>query len=305
DRSRRAALLAKADLVTHAVVEFTSLQGIMGSYYATAAGEPPEVAQAIREHYRPRFAGDEVPALFEGRVVALADKIDTICGIFAVGQQPTGSSDPFALRRAAIGIINILLAGLSVSLEAVITEALTQLTAVSFDKKEVAEQVRGFFTTRLEVIARDRGHAPDTVAAVLATGVLEPVDVLARCESLEAARSREPELFEDLATAYARANNLRDPELGSTVDPELLGAPEEALNEAIDQVSHGVADALERGQYSQALEQLASLRAPIDRFFTDVLIMDSDENLRKNRLKLLNRFVAVFSNIADFARLAG
>jgi glycyl-tRNA synthetase beta chain len=305
ERSRRAALLSKADLVTHAVVEFTSLQGVMGSYYALAAGEAPEVAEAIEQHYRPRFATDAVPALFEGKAVALADKIDTVCGIFAIGQGPTGSSDPFALRRAAIGIINILLADFPVSLEAIISEALGQLHGLSFDRSAVAQQVRDFFETRLEVIARDRGYSADTVAAVLATDVLEPSDVLARCETLSSARSKEPELFEDLATAYARANNLRDDSLGTAIDTSLLGAPEEALNTAIDQVGKGVKDALSKGQYNHALEYLASLRAPIDAFFEDVLIMDKDEKLRENRLRLLNRFVAVFKDVADFGKLAG
>jgi glycyl-tRNA synthetase beta chain len=305
ERSRRAALLCKADLVTHAVVEFTSLQGVMGAYYALAEGDAPEVAEAVREHYRPRFAGDAAPVLFEGKVVALADKADTVCGIFAVGQQPTGSSDPFALRRAAIGVINILLDGLPVSLEALIVEALARLEAVGFDADEVRGQLRAFFRTRLEVIARDRGYSADTVAAVLATDVLEPVDVLARCETLASARSREPELFEDLATAYARANNLRDPALGTALDEALFGEPERALCAAVDQVDAGVRDALARAQYSHALEFLASLRGPIDTFFTDVLIMDPDEGLRANRLKLLNRFVAVFADVADFARLAG
>ncbi|MDR0350378.1 MAG: glycine--tRNA ligase subunit beta, partial [Coriobacteriales bacterium] len=305
ERSRRAALLAKADLVTRAVVEFTSLQGVMGGYYALAQGEPPEVAEAIREHYRPRFAGDAVPASFEGKVTALADKIDTLTGIFAVGQGPTGSSDPFALRRAAIGIINILLSGLSVPLDALIKEALGQFEAVEFDGPKVIEQVRGFFITRLEVIARDRGYSANTVAAVLATGVFEPSDLLARCEALALAREKEPELFEDLATAYARANNLRDPALGTTVDEALLGEPEQALLTAVDKVSQGVRDALERGKYSTALSFLASLRAPIDRFFEDVLIMDPNEELRANRLRLLNRFVAAFRDVADFGKLAG
>ncbi|MDR1083129.1 MAG: glycine--tRNA ligase subunit beta [Coriobacteriales bacterium] len=305
DRSRRAALLAKADLVTHAVVEFTSLQGIMGGYYALAAGDAPEVAEAIQQHYRPRFATDTVPTLFEGKAVALADKIDTVCGIFAIGQQPTGSSDPFALRRAAIGIINILLSGMSVSLKTLISEALLRLRFVKFNEDEVAKQLRAFFETRLEVIARDRGNSADTVAAVLSTGVVEPVDVLARCETLEEARAKEPELFEDLAVAYARANNLRDPELGVTIDEHLLGAPEQALCEAISKVGQGVKDALAKGQYNKALTFLASLRGPIDRFFTDVLIMDPNEKLRANRLRLLNRFVAVFSDVADFGKLAG
>ncbi|MDR3316038.1 MAG: glycine--tRNA ligase subunit beta [Coriobacteriales bacterium] len=305
ERSERAALLAKADLVTHGVVEFTSLQGIIGSYYALAEGDAPEVAQAIQEHYKPKFAADSVPGNFEGLVVAVADKIDTICGIFAIGQGPTGSSDPFALRRSAIGIINILLSGFQVSLEALIQNALTGLAAVSFDKRAIAQAIRDFFRTRLEVIARDRGFSADTVAAVLATDVLEPVDVIARCEALTAARERDTELFDDLATAYARANNLRDASLGTSIDEALFSPDEQKLSHAIDQVSQGVTDALEQGKYTTALEFLGSLRAPIDAFFDAVLIMDKDEALRLNRLRLLNRFIAAFHDVADFGKLAG
>jgi len=305
ERAQRAALLCKADLVTRAVIEFTSLQGVMGRYYALAAGEAPEVADAIELHYRPRFAGDVVPSLLEGKAVALADKIDTICGIFAIGQAPTGSSDPFALRRAAIGIINILLSGFKVSLDKTIRQALLAYRDLDFDVEKTSGQVRDFFRTRLEVIARDRGYTADTVAAVLATDVLEPEDVLARCETLSSARSREPELFDDLATAFARANNLRDPELGLSVDESLLSAPEKALYAAVDKVHEGVKVALAKGKYNRALEFLASLRAPVDSFFVDVLIMDPDEKLRQNRLRLLNRFVAAFENVADFGKLAG
>ena len=305
DNTLRAALLCKADLVSHAVVEFPSLQGVMGSYYAKAADEKPEVALAVGEHYKPRFATDSAPSGFEGRCVALADKMDTICGIFAIKQGPTGSSDPFALRRAAIGSINILLAGLPVSLDAVISAALAAYKDIDFDRQEISQAVRSFFKTRLEVIARDRGYSADTVAAVVATDVLEPTDVIARCEALSKARSHAPEQFEDLATAYSRANNLRDPELGTSVDKGLLGESELALSEAIDKVQDGVRDALSSGQYPHALEFLASLRAPIDLFFDAVLIMDSDEDLRNNRLRLLNRFIAVFKDVADFGKLAG
>ncbi|MDR1421901.1 MAG: glycine--tRNA ligase subunit beta [Coriobacteriales bacterium] len=307
EQARLAAHLSKADLVTRAVVEFPSQQGVMGGYYALAQGDAAEVAQGIREHYKPRFATDSLPESFVGQVVAVADKIDTVCGIFSVGKAPTGSSDPFALRRAAIGIINILLSGLEVSLDALITQALTELaTSIperTFDRTATAATVRDFFASRLEVIARERGFAPDVVAAVQATEIIEPVGLLARCEALTTARERSPELFDDLATAYARANNLRDAELGTTVDKELLSEPEAALLAVIDKVAEGVHDALERGKYAPALVFLASLRTPIDRFFVDVLVMNPDERLRVNRLRLLNRFVMVFKDVADFGLL--
>ncbi|MDR1358912.1 MAG: glycine--tRNA ligase subunit beta, partial [Coriobacteriales bacterium] len=304
---KRAALLAKADLVTNAVVEFTSLQGVMGAYYAEAAGEGPEVACAIREQYRPRFAGDAIPSSLAGRIVALADKLDTIVGVFAAGQAPTGSSDPFALRRNAIGIINILLGGLEVNLTSAIDAAVKGLDGipVAFDAKAVTEAVREFFAARLEVIARERGLRPDAVAAVLTSGIIEPAQVFDRAEALAQARATQPELFDDLATAYARANNLRDTEAGTEVDKALFGEAEEALARAIDKAEDGVQHSLKVGDYAFALTCLATLRAPVDRFFEDVMVMDKDRKLRANRLALLNRFVAVFKDVADFGKLTG
>ncbi|MCL2136307.1 MAG: glycine--tRNA ligase subunit beta [Coriobacteriia bacterium] len=305
DRALRAALLAKADLVTNAVVEYTALQGIMGDYYARAAGEPIEVAEAIREHYRPRFANDQLPTNFEGMVVALADKADTIAGLFAVGQLPTGSSDPFALRRNAIGIISILLTGFPVSLNTLIDDALNNLskTKIKVSKKETRKLIIEFFAGRLEIICRERGFDADIVEAVMAAGNIEPLDVFARAEALTAARNSNPELFYDLATAYTRANNLREPALGLRVNQKLLGEPETVLLEAIDKVGEGINDALAINRYDRAIEYLASLRNPIDRFFDDALIMDPDEKVRSNRLRLLNRFVEVFSKVADIGKL--
>jgi glycyl-tRNA synthetase beta chain len=303
----RAALLAKADLVTSAVVEFTSLQGVMGCYYAQASGELEQVALAIKDHYRPRFAGDELPQNFEGKAVALADKLDTITGIFAAGQAPTGSSDPFALRRGAIGIINILLSGFEVSLDEMIKSSLAALakTELDFDKDETLAAIRSFFTTRLEVMARERGFASDTVAAVLATGIIEPAAVMERSDALERARAKRAEDFEDLATAYARANNLRSDKLGTKCDEILFEEEEHKLSKAITLTQQGVQDALAMGNYDYALTCLAGLRAPIDEFFESTLIMSEDEAVRANRLRLLNRFVAVFKDVADFGKLAG
>jgi glycyl-tRNA synthetase len=302
----RAAYLSKADLVSHAVIEFTALQGIMGDYYARAEGEADAVAEAIREHYRPRFAADELPTNFAGKVVALADKADTLAGLFAVGQPPTGSSDPFALRRAAIGIINILLAGFSVSLAGLIDAALANLDALElqFDRQQVSDDLMAFFAGRLEVIVRDRGFDLDIISAVMAVGNVGPVDVMARVEAMSKARSLDPQLYDDLATAYTRANNLRDAALGTDVDQALMADPDKALYDAVMKVSEGVADALASDRYDRALQYLASLRGPIDRFFDDALIMDDDEQVREMRLRLLNRFVAAFEEVADIGRLA-
>lgn len=302
----RAARLCKADLVTNAVIEFTSVQGVMGSYYAAASGETPQVAQAIGQHYQPRFAGDALPETAVGKLVALADKLDTICGLFSVGQGPTGSSDPFALRRSAIGIVNMLEAGVNISLAAAIDCSLAAFAeqGVQFDAAAVRAEVVDFFVTRTKVMLRDGGVEADTIDAVLAAGVEEPAVIGQRAHALEDARANDAETFDNLATAYARANNLRKPELGSTVDEGLLTEPERPLAAAVAQAEGTVADALEADNFAAALSELAALRAPIDGFFADVMVMDEDPALRDNRLRLLNRFVAVFANVADFGKMA-
>ena len=302
----RAAHLCKADLVTGAVVEFTSVQGIMGSYYAAAAGETDQVARAIADHYRPRFAGDELPASTVGKVVAMADKLDTICGLFAVDQGPTGSSDPFALRRAALGIIAILEDGLPVSLMGAIDRALDSYESegLSFDRAAVRAAVIEFFVTRTRVMLRDSGCESDAIDAVLAAGVAEPAEILRRVRSLEDARNNAPDTFNDLATAYARANNLRDASLGTEVDEGLINEVEHALFCAVVQAEGRVARALEADDYQAALSELAGLRKPVDMFFERIMVMDEDQKLRENRLRLLNRFVGVFQGVADFGKMA-
>lgn len=304
----RAARLCKADLVTSAVVEFTSVQGVMGSYYAAASGETAQVAQAIEQHYRPRFAGDEAPDTVVGKIVAIADKLDTVCGLFAVGQGPTGSSDPFALRRSAIGIVAMLSGkdAVEVSLVAAIDAALASYArqGIEFDTDAVRRDVIEFFITRTKVMMRDAGNNIDAIDAVLSAGIQEPVELINRVSALEAARSEQPEVFEDLATAYARANNLCDSKLGTEANEGLLSEVEQALVSAVGQAESNVASALENNNYAAALSELAALRKPIDLFFENTMVMDEDQTLRENRLRLLNSFVAVFANVADFALLS-
>ncbi len=304
----RAARLCKADLVTSAVVEFTSVQGVMGSYYAAASGETAQVAQAIEQHYRPRFAGDEAPDTVVGKIVAIADKLDTVCGLFAVGQGPTGSSDPFALRRSAIGIVAMLSGkdAVEVSLVAAIDAALASYArqGIEFDTDAVRRDVIEFFITRTKVMMRDAGNSIDAIDAVLSAGIQEPVELINRVSALEAARSEQPEVFEDLATAYARANNLCDSKLGTEVNEGLLSEVEQTLVRAVCQAESNVASALENNNYAAALSELAALRKPIDLFFESTMVMDEDQALRENRLRLLNSFVAVFANVADFALLS-
>ena len=305
----RAAELCKADLVTGAVVEFTSVQGTMGYYYALASGENEQVAHAIGDHYRPRFSGDEPPASLVGKVVATADKLDTICGLFAVGQGPTGSSDPFALRRSAIGIMSMLLAEvdpLPVSLASAIDASLATLVegGLSFDVDSVRDEVIDFFITRAKVMMRDEGNNADAIDAVLACDVAEPLEFVRRVRALEQARRGQRETFDDLATAFARANNLRDADAGSDFDEGMLNEVEHALSCAIVQAESRVARALEGNDYAAALAELASMRKPIDLFFERIMVMDEDPAVRENRMKLLNRFVGVFANIADFGKMA-
>ena len=302
----RAAHLAKADLVSQAVVEFTSQQGIMGGYYASAQGEDEIVSEAIAEHYRPRFAGDVLPSTVVGKAVAIADKVDTICGMFAIGEPPTGSADPFAVRRSAIGVIAMLRTLPSVSLSALIDLSLDLYAkqGLEFDKVAVYLAVKSFFAGRLVAIARDEGIAPDTIEAVSAVGVIDPLEFLSRAHALENARKGAPEVFLDLATAYARAANLSDPALGTEADESIMGEAELELVKACEEGERAVSRALASGDYDGATSALAELRAPIDRFFVDVLVMDEDNAVRDNRLRLLNRFAKVFSGVADVGALS-
>ena len=282
----RAAHLAKADLVSQAVVEFTSQQGVMGGYYAEAAGE--------------------LPSGTCGKCVAIADKLDTACGIFAIDEPPTGSSDPYAVRRAAIGIIAMLRAMPSVHLKDLIALALSSYAeqGLEFDAAAVQADVEKFFLGRLAAIAKEEGVAPDAIEAVSSVGVIDPAEFLARAEALDAARSEQPELFDDLATAYARAHNLADASLGCEVDAALLGESERALLSACEQGEQKVVACVEASDFAGACSALAELREPIDRFFEDVLVMDEDTRVRENRLRLLNRFASVFADVANIGALS-
>lgn len=302
----RAAHLAKADLVSQAVVEFTNQQGVMGGYYAEAAGEAPEVCAAIREHYRPRFAGDELPSGVCGKCVAVADKLDTCCGIFAIDEPPTGSSDPYAVRRAAIGIIAMLRTLASVSLKGLIAESLAAYAeqGLEFDREAVAQKVEQFFAGRLKSIAKDEGIRLDSIDAVSAVGVIDPAEFIARARALDSARAEQPELFEALAGAFTRAHNLADASLGCDVDTSILGDSELALLSACEEGEEKVAAALAQKDFDAACSALAALKEPIDRFFDDVLVMDEHDDVRENRLRLLNRFASVFAGVADVSALS-
>ena len=304
--SARAAHLCKADLVSSAVVEFTNQQGVMGGYYALAAGEGEDMAEGIRDHYRPRFAGDELPEGTCGCVVAVADKLDTIAGMFAIGEPPTGSKDPYALRRAAIGVVTILRDRLHVGYEPLVAEALGSLAdqGIEFDAEKVAADVNAFILGRMQQMAREDGISADTVAAVSAGSVTAPDDFFALAHALEDARANDPETFENLAIAYARAAHLADATLGCELDDALMGDAERTLARAVEAARGDIASSLEDKDLAAVIAALAALREPIDAFFADVMVMDEDEALRANRLRLLNNLVEVFSGVANIGELA-
>ncbi|MFA5845135.1 MAG: glycine--tRNA ligase subunit beta [Coriobacteriia bacterium] len=298
----RAAHLAKADLVSHVVIEFPLLQGVMGSYYALASNEGPAVARAITEHYQPRFAGDVLPSSVAGMLVSAADKLDTIAGIFAVGQAPTGSADPYALRRAAIGVLAMILdGGLRLTLDTAVEAALEGYEGIAGPGTDTA--VRVFVKGRLEVMLRDRGLAHDVVAAVMAVRPEDPADVLARAKALEALRSTD--VGRDLLVACKRATNLADRREGDVPDPGLMGPVESALFDAVTSAEAQVHTLVATRRYDDAVGLLAGLRGPVDAFFDGVLVMDEDAAVRANRLRLLNRVADLFAGFADLAQLEG
>lgn len=304
--ARCAAHLSKADLVSQTVVEFTSQQGVMGGYYAQAAGEDSEVADAIREQYRPRFAGDALPSGKIGRYVAAADKLDTICGLFAINEPPTGSSDPYAVRRAAIGVIALLRTMPQVHLKNFIRCSLELYArqGLHFDAQSVQADVEAYFLGRLVTMGRDEKISQDAIDAIAHIGVIDPEEFLLRARSLDEARAHDPENFENLAVAYNRAAKLGDMSLGTDVDETMLTAPEEALLAACKEGEKNVAEALEDKNFERAAVCLGKLREPIDRFFDEVLVMDEDATVRGNRLRLLNRFTQVFEHVADIGALS-
>ena len=301
----RAALLAKADLVTDMVGEFPELQGTMGRYYAQHDGEAAEVADAIAEHYLPRYAGDALPAAGVAQSVALADKLEALAGMFEIGQLPTGDRDPFGLRRAALGVIRILIERkrrLSLSgLVDIAFDALAQQRTVSRPREGVLD----FLYERLRGYLRDRGYTANQVAAVVDSRP-DCIDDLP--ERLEAVRAFEalPEALSLSAANKRIVNILRKAqgEGGGAVDLSVLvDGAERALHAAFDQLRPIVASRVADGDFSAALQALASTKPTVDRFFDDVMVMADDPKIRGNRLALLREVAATMNHVADISKL--
>jgi glycyl-tRNA synthetase beta chain len=300
----RAATLAKADLDTQMVGEFSELQGIMGREYALLAGENPVVARAVYEHYLPVAAGGALPETDEGAIVSIADKLDTIVGFFGVNLIPTGTADPYALRRQALGIINIILdKQYPLQLDRLIDES----TAILGDRLKkppaaIRSDVLDFFKARLENQLIAQGYRYDVVDAVLATGISEIAKTYKKIEAMEAFKGHID--YEPLAIAFKRAGNIIKDFKGGSVNPALFETNEEKnLHDAFLAIRQKASVCIEKGDYRAALTEMALLRKPVDAFFESVLVMAKVENIRFNRLSLLEEIFLFFKNIADFSKI--
>ncbi len=300
----RAATLCKADLVTGMVGEFPEVQGIMGREYALHDGEDAAVANAIAEHYLPTQAGGELPASDIGAFVSLADKMDTICGCFSVGLIPTGSADPYALRRSALGIINIILdKGYREPISGFIGASLDLLRAkANRPVAEVQKEVLEFFRGRFVNLMADR-FPSDAVEAVVSVSFDDLVEAAAKISALAEFRNRED--FGALAVAFKRVCNIVKDGVESAVSPEFFQDPAEGeLYEALTQVSGRVEGALSGADYLAALTEIATLKPAVDLFFEKVMVMAEQERVRENRLALLTAISRLFARLADFSRLS-
>jgi len=305
----RAATLAKCDLLTGMVGEFPELQGTMGRYYALGDGEPDIVAEAIGEHYRPRFAGDDLPASSAGQLLAVADKLDTLAGVFSLGKKPSGNRDPFGLRRAALGVVRILIeCGLDIDLKALIAKAVKQQPTSKIDNDELAADLYAFVSDRLRryFLDRDPGLSTETFDAVMVRQPSSMVDFDRRLAAVQTFARLEQ--AESLAAANKRIANILtkagDP-VGLSVNRKLLqDDAEQSLFNALENARQKVEPLIRTRSYAEALNTLADLKEPVDRFFDDVLVMADDDDIKNNRLALLGELRSLFLGVADISRLS-
>ena len=305
-KAERAAMLAKADLRTLMVGEFPELQGIMGEYYARNDGEAEDVAKAISEHYAPRFAGDALPSTPVSIAVALADKLETLTGMFGIGQMPTGDKDPFALRRHALGVLRMLIEKkLDVSLRGLIERAFAIECSVPGLKDET-ESLLGFFFDRLRVMMREQGYSAQEVDAVLAKRNSNVLDTPVRLAAVKSFMAL-PEA-ESLTAANKRIANILkkvEGEVSDSVSEALMTEnAEKALYAAVLKYEPSVKASYEAGRFEDVLRALTALKAPVDTFFADVMVNAEDAAVRANRQALLKRLYAVMNSVAELSRLA-
>ena len=301
--TKRAAKLSKADLVTGMVFEFTELQGIMGREYAKVSGESEAVSEAIFEHYLPRFAGDILPQTNPGIALSIADKLDSIAGFFAIGIQPTGSQDPYALRRQALGILSILMnSKLDVDLNRLVGHALDNYSNLEFDKDEVISQIMDFFKERIKNLFRELGIRYDVIDAILNSDIQNISDMHAR--ALELNRWLEKDELVEMLTAFNRVSTLAQKAESNEVKKELLKEDAEIkLYNEFKATKEKVEELLKEKNYSEALDAFASLRPVIDNLFDSVMVMDKDEAIKNNRLALLRQVYDTMLKICDLSKI--
>ncbi|MBS5194201.1 MAG: glycine--tRNA ligase subunit beta [Morganella morganii] len=305
NHATRAGLLAKCDLMTNMVFEFTDTQGVMGMHYARHDGESEDVALALKEQYQPRYAGDNLPSTPVSDALAIADKMDTLAGIFGIGQHPKGDKDPFALRRAALGVLRIIVEkGYNLDLETLTQEAV-RLYGDKLTNANVVTDVVDFMLGRFRAWYQEQGYAIDTIQAVLARRPTRPADFDARMKAVTHFRTLEEAAA--LAAANKRVSNIlskSDDALNDTVLASLMNAPEEIrLAAYVTDLKTQLAPLYAEGKYQEALTELASLREAVDAFFDSVMVMDKDDNIRCNRLTLLNELRNLFLGVADISLL--
>lgn len=305
--AERAALLGKCDLLTNMVFEFPELQGVMGRYYAQHDGESAEVAQALDEQYRPRFAGDELPGSATAQALAIADRLDTLVGIFAIGQPPSGDKDPFALRRAALGVVRILIeTQRDLDLSELIATAANNFPA-ALNAGAAVDAVFDFMMERLRAYYADAGITPDVFDAVRSQRPTRPLDFHARLHAVTQFRAL-PEAA-SLAAANKRIGNIlrkTEESIPSHIDSACLVDSEEInLHNAVSALLDSVSAQFDKGDYTAGLLKLAALREPVDHFFDNVMVMAEDAALRSNRLALLQQLHSLFLRVADLSRLQG
>ncbi|MDG2955973.1 glycine--tRNA ligase subunit beta [Bisgaard Taxon 10/6] len=304
-KAARAGLLSKCDLMTNMVFEFTDTQGVMGMHYARHDGEDEEVAVALNEQYMPRFAGDQLPKSLVASAVALADKFDTLTGIFGIGQAPKGSADPFALRRAALGALRIIVEkNLPLDLEKIVEKS-TALFGDKLTNKNVVDDVVDFMLGRFRAWYQDEGIAVDVIQAVLARRPTKPADFDARVRAVSHFRTLDS--AQALAAANKRVSNILakvEGKISSKIDRTLLLEPEEkALAEQVIALQTELAPVFAKGEYQTALDRLAGLREVVDNFFDKVMVNAEDEKLRQNRQAILNVLRNLFLQVADISLL--